>query len=99
MAEVREYDRVRITGKTTDCRENPYCGVDISKLSDADLQAMRVLIHVENLVGTVGSATFPEGEERSIKIWPEFEQPYNESGKIWFYESDTESIELLEREE
>lgn len=82
MAEVREYDKLRITGTTSDYRTGPPPGT----------------IRVENLVGVVGSATFPAGEERSIKIWPEEDQPYNMSGKIWFKESETESIELLERD-
>lgn len=85
--EVRDYDRVRITGKTFDYRSKT-----------------PVQIRVENLIGTIGSgvvgATFPAGEQRAIKIWPEDpNQPYNDSGKIWFDENDIEKLELLEREE
>lgn len=99
MAEVREYDRVRITGKTPDCRVVlRLTAAEVEKMTDEEIRKRHEHVRVEGLVGTVGSATFLEGQPRRIKIWPDVEQPYNESGKIWFYEDDTESIELLERE-
>ena len=58
----------------------------------AMLLSARTAVPVECTCAICGYRLYVHG-------WPEEDQPYSESGKIWFSEGDVESLELLEREE
>jgi hypothetical protein len=91
FCDLREWDVVRISGWTEDW-------------AAFDRAAMRApLIHVVDLYGTIGTAQWDEDESgtrfRTVKVWPDEDQPYNESGKIWFREDRADRVLLIDRYE
>jgi hypothetical protein len=91
ILEVRDWDRVRITGMTLDWR----------KFDRTTMTAP--LVRVVDYTGTIGCAANPafakeHDEPLSIKVWPDDGQDDpSDRGKVWFEEKNIERLEILER--